>query len=572
MTSKLFFSLTNKLAIILFLALLFFPYNLTQAVPDPAGSPTLAWQKETESSSTSPYYNAIKVYGGSLYIAGTSYSDPEGAGQWWIEKRNLTTGALITGFGTNGVVTENPSEYYDDIYAITADSTGLYLVGTDSSLGTGNGQWRIEKRDLTDGSLIDDFGPGGVVTENPGVFNDYPYAVAFDSTGLYVAGFDFTAEGSGEWRIEKRDLTDGSLIDDFGIDGIVIEDPSGEHEFIQSIALNNTGLYVTGKDSSPGSSQWRIEKRDLTDGSLIDDFGTGGFITENPSDGDDSPYAIALNSSGLYVAGWDSSPGDARWRIEKRDLTTGEQITDFGTGGVVTENPSDGDDFLYGLVLNNSSLYVTGGDESNGTGNWQWRTEKRDLTNGALVSNFGTNGVITQNFGDYDDEGSAIDVDESGVYIAGWNTADAGWAEWSSIVEKYAFPEDTTPPTFDNLPGTLVPINITEGQTITTNPYVIEVKAIDNIAVAQVNFFVDNIQICTDTTADSEGLYTCSWDTSKYHSDIRVVAYDTTGNPSEPLLRTTIVDPSLYVTTLPETGREKTNSLTFLVNLFKKLF
>ena len=49
----------------------------------------------------------------------------------------------------------------------------------------------------------------------------------------------------------------------------------------------------------------------------------------------------------MYVAGTDQSPGNNQWRIEKRLLSTGALDASFGTGGVVTNNPSGAmiDDF-----------------------------------------------------------------------------------------------------------------------------------------------------------------------------------------------------------------------------------
>ena len=46
-------------------------------------------------------------------------------------------------------------------------------------------------------------------------------------------------------------------------------------------------------------------------------------IMENPSIGDDKVYSIAVDANYIYLAGWDSSPGNAQWRIEKRDIITG---------------------------------------------------------------------------------------------------------------------------------------------------------------------------------------------------------------------------------------------------------
>ena len=83
------------------------------------------------------------------------------------------------------------------------------------------------------------------------------------------------------------------------------------------IAIDSTYMYVTGYDESLGNAQWRIEKRNLSDGALAAGFGTGGVVTNNPSAGDDRVYGIAIDSTSMYVVGYDSSPGNEQWRIEK---------------------------------------------------------------------------------------------------------------------------------------------------------------------------------------------------------------------------------------------------------------
>lgn len=110
------------------------------------------------------------------------------------------------------------------------------------------------------------------------------------------------------------------------------------------------------------------------------------------------------------------------------------------------------------------------------------------------------------------------------------------------------------PPVFVNLPGSDSSINIAEGQTITVNPYIIRVKPTSDGGISRVLFYVDDILICTATAADANGVYSCSWDTSKYHSVIKVYAYDDLGNRSAVLQRVTVVDPRLYLIELPATG------------------
>jgi hypothetical protein len=204
-------------------------------------------------------------------------------------------------------------------FGIAIDSIAMYVIGYDFS--PGNEQWRIEKRSLTDGSLISAFGTGGVVTSDPSTGSDLAFGIAIDSTAMYVVGYDSSPEewDDYQWRIEKRSLADGSLVSGFGAGGVVTGNHRAGDDQASSIAIDSTAMYVIGCDCSPGGDcQWRIEKRSLTDGSLISAFGTGGVVTSDPSTGSNLARGIAIDSTAMYVVGRDNSPGDEQWRIEKR--------------------------------------------------------------------------------------------------------------------------------------------------------------------------------------------------------------------------------------------------------------
>ena len=300
--------------------------------------------------------------------------------------------------------------------------------------------------------------------------------------------------------------------------------------------------------------QWRIEKRDLITGALIPEFGTGGVVTNNPSVLDDTPNAIANDINGLYIVGDDGTTGNYQWRIEKRDLITGALIPEFGTGGVVTHNPSSSNwDSIYDIILDSTGFYINARDCSLGDDKIREYIQKRDLTTGALLQNFGLNGVLELEYGNSYNFISDLALDSTGLYFSR--------SVYGDGLYKYAFPEDSTPPALGNLPGLTTPINLEAGQVVTTNPYVINVKPDDNIDVAYVEFYVDGVLICTDNTADINGVYSCDWDTSKYHSDIRVIAYDTTGNQSVALERSVTVN---LGDTLPDTG---TSAWIYLLGL-----
>jgi hypothetical protein len=364
-------------------------------------------------SSETEIYRSIAIDGTGIYVGAEYYNYPS-VGLWRIEKRDLTTGALIPSFGTSGAITTTDGK---QIYALVLDGTGLYSGGFDEP--TGNWQWRIEKRDLNTGALI------WFQNSNPSSGNEKVTALAIDGNGLYVAGYDRVG-GPNRWRIEKRDLNTGALITSFGTNGVIISISSAS---INAITLDATGLYLAGYDAVPGDAEWRIEKRDLSTGALITSFGTNGVITSNPSSDDDQINGITIDATGIYAAGYDKFPGDAQWRIEKRNLSTGALITSFGTGGIVTLNPtSSNEDKINAITLDGSGLYMAGQTEE--LGKPQWKMQKRDLVTGNVIWSQ-INSTNTTN----DAYPYAIALDPNSVYSAGYDQ-DPGSSNTQFRIEK----------------------------------------------------------------------------------------------------------------------------------------
>ena len=226
------------------------------------------------------------------------------------------SGSLYPGFG---IVTSNPSNRspidngWDKPQAMALDSTAMYVVGWASR--DLQPLWRIEKRGLMDGILVTEFGTSGIVSSD--IRGATPFAIALDSTAMYVVGFDNLSPNR-QWIIEKRNLPDGSLVAGFGMSGVVTSNSSEGTDIAYAIAIDSEAIYVAGSDETPGNPQWRIEKRNLTDGSLVKGFGRGGVVTSNPSGNRDGVMAITLDSTALYIAGYDESSFDIKWRIEKR--------------------------------------------------------------------------------------------------------------------------------------------------------------------------------------------------------------------------------------------------------------
>jgi hypothetical protein len=366
---------------------------------------TPVWNQNSYPS-TSNAAKSIKTDASGIYIGGFDFLP--GSKEFRLEKRDLNTGALITGFGTGGVITSNPTSNDDEVNGVAVDMGGVYITGTqDICLGC-NSKWRIEKRNLTTGVSI------WSQISDPGPSPDGSNAITVDSSGVYIVGTVGISFFNWAWRVEKRDLFTGDTIWTKTIDVTFAGDSP------LSVTADPSGIYVAGAvyDTIAGSGdRWRIEKRDLTTGSLI-------WVQ---SGNGERAQGITNDTSGIYVVGDGMvSASDNNWRIEKRNLLSGTLIPSFGTGGVIVSNPSIDLDNATGVSSDQDGIYISGIDYN--SGDVQWRIEQRDLNSGALICTAISNPSANV------DNAYAITSDTSGIYIAGTDLVTAN-DEWR--IEKY---------------------------------------------------------------------------------------------------------------------------------------
>jgi len=282
------------------------------------------------------YLNAIAVDDTFVYLAGFEDDDN---GVWRIEKRYVASGSLDINFGTAGVVQSNPVPSGDERpQTIKVDDNYIYIAGYESVRG---GDWRVEKRNKTTGALCDGIGNcaadafdgDGVATSSPSTGADKIYAMKTDTDYIYLAGLDYAA-GTGQWRIEKRWAASGSLDVAFDADGIIQLDlKSDDYDWVTDIDLDSTYLYVAGfRDDDAGT--WYMQKRNKTTGVLDTNFSNDG-TAQSEDGGNDRPNAISVDSNYIYISGFGTGAGDNQWLMEKRDIVSGLRVSS-GFGG----NPS----------------------------------------------------------------------------------------------------------------------------------------------------------------------------------------------------------------------------------------
>jgi len=135
------------------------------------------------------------------------------------------------------------------------------------------------------------------------------------------------------------------------------------------------------------------------------------------------------------------------------------------------------------------------------------------------------------------------------------------YGNYNAVVVKYA--GLNTDIVYQDLPSNTVPINIEDGEVVTTPLFTIRVKPYSAVGISKVEFYVDDNLLCTSYTSDKDGVYSCKWDTTKYQSTIKIIAYNTLGE-RETIVRTaSVVLPSTTaskettaeLTVLPKTGK-----------------
>jgi len=291
-------------------------------------------------------------------------------------------------------VTENPSGSHEEAHAICSDDTYIYVAGQD--LIPGNEEWRIQKRNKSDGS------EEWTVTENPSGFHESLATITCDGSYIYVGGYDYVP-GYSRWKIQKRNTSDGSVVWD------VTEDPGPS--VAADITYDDTYIYIVGYVREGSGNQWRLQKRYKSDGSVV------WTKTQNWSGNADEAFNITSDDSYIYLAGWDYSLGNYQWRIQKRSKSDGSIIWD------VSDNPSGSADMASEICSDDTYIYVAGFDSSAGSGNHQWRIQKRNKTDGSVVW------TETENPSSSDDWPSAITCSGSHIYVTGYDRS-LGDKQW----------------------------------------------------------------------------------------------------------------------------------------------
>lgn len=391
--------------------------------------------------------SAIDIVNGVFFTVG------DNGANWVIEKRRVADGSLCTStncattFGTAGRITEDIAASTSEVaYAVAIDAgAGVIYVGGADRINT-NTQWRLEKRDMYTGALIAGFGTAGVVSSNPTTGDEEISTLVINTTNGYIFAGGYDNAGNNEWRIEKYRTSDGAICTAancgtlFGTAGVYINNVSSGDDRISALTLDptNTYLFVAGYDAKNTRTQWTMYKiradsaAPCSAANCGTQFGVAGLYNSDPTNKDDKVLSLQVDSAAnaIYLGGYESqTTTSTQWRVEKITIDTGAFVTSFGGSGCATNvagalcaSFSSGNDKVFDMELDGAGgyVYISGIMDEAGT-NSQWRIQKRNRSDGTLVSAWATNGTASVNPSSNNDPPSkiVIDVERGLLWAAG---------------------------------------------------------------------------------------------------------------------------------------------------------
>lgn len=253
----------------------------------------------------------------------------------------------------------------------------------------------------------------------------------------------------------------------------------------------------------------------------IYDIAGNSWTTGNPGGTARFSHSSIAYNGNIY--NWGGS--DASNRLNTLDIynIAGNSWSTGATGGTARWE-------FFSATLYRGKIYNWGGDDANGD-----LLDTMDIYDIASNSwSTGTaGGTARKNYGSAAYNGKIY-------YFAGEKSVGVHLLARTNTVDIYDTFEQPLPE-FNNLPGSDQPVNLTEGQTVTSENYAINVLPVSDFGIQKVEFLVDGNLLCTSLTADSNGIYTCNWDTTRYHSNINIVAYDTLGHTTNLSRQTNVV-------------------------------
>ncbi|MEP6682697.1 MAG: hypothetical protein ABJA35_05525, partial [Parafilimonas sp.] len=256
------------------------------------------------------------------------------------------SGNIDSTFGNNGIISTDDGQNCHDI---TIQKDGKILIFGEDNMSF------LTMRCLTNGTLDQIFGVGGIVKTSFGGHPANGNAIAVDANGkIVVAGDD------GESVLLARYNTDGTLDQSFGQEGKIVSNLTTHIDDIYDIALQSDGKIVATGASSTFNRSNVLLVRYLSNGSLDNGFGISGFVVSKLPYSSLSKRLVLQSDNKIVVCGYAINDSIYGHFLIERYMSNGALDSSFnGNGYEITE--MDQSDAANAILIQQTGKIVLAG-------------------------------------------------------------------------------------------------------------------------------------------------------------------------------------------------------------------
>jgi uncharacterized delta-60 repeat protein len=353
------------------------------------------------------------------YTVNGSYAD-------FALARYNTDGTLDATFDGDGKVTTVIGIFDDIAYSVAVQNDGKIVVAGYSNNGRDRDFALV--RYNTNGTLDATFDGDGIVTTAFGTFHDEISSMVLQSDGkIVVVGYSFIAFGNTDFVLARFN-TNGTLDATFDGDGKVTTAIGPSFDIALDVALQNDGKIIASGYRLQDNRDFAIARYN-TNGSLDVTFDGDGIVTTTIGAFDDQAWSVALQNDGkIIVAGWSSNGSNTDFALARYN-TNGTLDETFDGDGKVTTSLGASDDFALSVDLQNDGKIIAAGYSFQSTNDF---TLVRYNINGTLDATFDGDGKVITDFAISDDQGWAMKLSGSRIYLAGISNNDFAVAAYTN--------------------------------------------------------------------------------------------------------------------------------------------
>jgi uncharacterized delta-60 repeat protein len=357
-------------------------------------------------------YNVAIQPDGKIVVVGSAECNQQGLGNDFAVARYNADGSPDFTFGNGGKVTTGFINASSRAEAVVVDNAGrILVVGLAFHAGIGG---NVAVARYNSSGMLDPFyGNGGkaeFMLPNPSSPRD---AVLLPSGQLAIAAVSYDGNTNNFTLM---------LVSKSGkLDSLTSTDFAGDDSYAEAMALTADGkIVIVGSIYAGGTYDCGVARYNA-DGTIDSNFGNGGKASFDLASGDaDYANAVAIQPDGKIVVGGSVSLSPLSNFMIMRLNPNGSLDNNFGTGGKTVSAYQDAGTEIYDLVIQPDGAIIAGGShyDAEETNVYYDFLLTRYDANGFTDPGFGLGGWVRTDFLGAEDELRALALQSDGKIVA----------------------------------------------------------------------------------------------------------------------------------------------------------